>query len=306
MYITFAHPKYLFLLLIIPLLFLIHLLTLKNSKKKALRFANFEAISKIKGVNFFSKNLTIFFLSILIVFLLVMLVSGLTLHRQIDASSFSFVLAIDSSRSMEAKDLQPNRLEVAKETAKKFVESVPTTTRVGVVSFSGNSYINKDITGNKEEMKEAIDSIERSFIEGTDIYEVVITSTNLLKNEEARAIILLSDGQINVGRIDDAIEYANENNVIIHTIAVGTEEGGKTSYGFSKVDEDSLKALAFNTEGKFFKAQNKEVLSNSFNEMMKLTKKKISIDLSVYLTLMSILIFVVDYFLINSRYKLLP
>lgn len=306
MYITFAHPKYLFLLLIIPLLFLIHLLTLKNSKKKALRFANFEAISKIKGVNFFSKNLTIFFLSILIVFLLVMAVSGLTLHRQIEASSFSFVLAIDSSRSMEAKDLQPNRLEVAKETAKKFIESVPTTTRVGVVSFSGNSYINKDITGNKEEMKEAIDSIEKSFIEGTDIYEVVITSTNLLKNEEARAIILLSDGQITVGRIDDAIEYANENNVIIHTIAVGTEEGGKTSYGFSKVDEDSLKALAFNTEGKFFKAQDKEALSSSFNEMIKLTTKKISIDLSVYLTLISILIFVIDYFLINLRYKLLP
>ncbi len=306
MYLTFAHTKYLILLLIIPLLFLIHLLTLKNTKKKALRFANFEAISKIKGVDFFSKNITVFFLSSFIVFLLVMSVSGLTLHRQIEASSFSFALAIDSSRSMEARDFQPNRLEVAKETAKNFVDTAPATTKIGVVSFSGNSYINKDVSENKDEIKEAINSIEQSFIEGTDIYEVVITSTNLLKNEEAKAIIVLSDGQVTVGSIDDAIKYANENDVIIHTIAVGTEEGGETSYGFSKTDEDALKALAFNTEGKFLKAQDKNALLNSFNEILELTNKKVSVDLSVYLIFISIFIFVVEYILINSRYKLLP
>ncbi len=306
MYITFTHPGYLLLLMIIPLFFLIHLLSLKNTKSRALRFANFEAISKIKGVDFFSKNITVFFLSVLIIFSLVVSISGLTLHRQIEASSFSFVLAIDSSRSMEASDLQPNRLEAAKETARNFVDSAPITTKIGVVSFAGSSYIHTGLIENKDEIKEAIDGIDRSFIEGTDIYEVIITSTNLLKNEEARAIILLSDGQMNVGEIDYAINYANENDVTIHTIAVGTEEGGKTSYGLSKVDEDSLKALAFNTEGNFSKAQDKNSLLNSFSEMLKLTNKKVSIDLSIYFIFISILLFVIEYVLMNARYKLLP
>jgi Ca-activated chloride channel family protein len=306
MYITFAHPRYLLLLLIIPLFFLIHLLTLKNTKNRALRFANFEAISRIKGVDFFSKNITVFLLSVFVIFFLVISVSGLTLHRQIEASSFSFILAIDSSRSMEAKDMQPNRLEVAKETAKSFVDSTPASTKIGVVSFSGSTYIHTGLTEDKDEIKEAIDKIERSFIEGTDIYEVVITSTNLLENEEARAVILLSDGQMNVGEIDYAIEYANKNDVIVHTIAVGTEEGGETSYGISKLDEDSLKALAYNTEGEFSKAQDEDSLINSFSSKLELTNKKISTDLSFYFVLTSIFLFVLVYVLVNSRNKLLP
>ena len=306
MYITFAHPKYLFLLLVIPGIVLVYLLTLKNTKKRALIFANFEAIARIKGIEFFSKNITIFLLSILITFLLVLAISGLILHKQAEASSFSFILAIDSSRSMEAQDMLPNRIEAAKETAKNFINAAPLTTKIGIVSFSGNSYIEQDITKNKDEMKEAINNIEQSAIEGTDIYEVVITSTNLLKNEESRAIILLSDGQITVGRIEEAIEYANDNDVIIHTIAIGTAEGGKTSYGISKVDEDSLKALAYNTEGEFFRAQNKETLLESFNKTLKLTKKKVSIELSSYLLLISIFLFLAEYILINTRYRIFP
>jgi len=306
MYITFAYPKYLFLLLIIPLIVLVYILTLKNTKKRALKFANFEAIARVKGVEFFSKNVITFLLSIFIVFFLVMSVSGATLHKQAEASTFSFILAIDSSRSMEARDLLPNRLDVAKETAKSFVDLAPRTTRIGVVSFSGNSFIEQDLTENKDQMESAINSIEQSSIEGTDIYEVIITSTNLLKNEESKALVLLSDGQITVGEIEEAIEYANDNDVLIHTIAVGTADGGETSYGVSKLDEDSLKALAYNTEGKFFKAQDKGAILDSLNNILLLTNKKISINLSPYLLLAVILFFVVDYILVNTRYRIFP
>lgn len=306
MYISFAHSKYLFLLLVTPIFILIHFLTLKIVKKKALKFANFEAIARVKGVDLFSKNIVILFLSIIIAILLILTISGLTLHKQAEASSFSFVLAIDSSRSMEADDLSPNRLAAAKETARSFVNSVPITTRIGIISFSGNSYIEKDLTENKDEIETAINKIQKSTIEGTDINELIITSTNLLKNEEGKAIVLLSDGQINIGKIEEAIEYANDNDVIIHTIGIGTKEGGKTSYGFSKIDEDSLKVLAYNTGGEFFNAENKEKLFESFNEVLKVTKRKVSIDLSSYLLLIAILLFIIEYFLISTRYRVLP
>ena len=66
MIISFAHPTYLLLLMIIPFFILVHLWTLKNKKKRALSFANFEAIARVKGGDFFSKNLVIFFLSVFI------------------------------------------------------------------------------------------------------------------------------------------------------------------------------------------------------------------------------------------------
>ena len=113
--ISFIYPMYLLFLLLIPLFIFIHFITLKATRSTALRFANFEAIAKIKSVDFFSKNLIILFLSILIVFVLVMALSGLTLHTIAEASKHSFVIALDMSESMGAKDMSPNRLEAAKQ-----------------------------------------------------------------------------------------------------------------------------------------------------------------------------------------------
>jgi Ca-activated chloride channel homolog len=306
MYFTFANPRYLFFLLVIPFIVFIYLLSLKSAKKTALKFANFPAIARVKGVDFFSKNIITTILSSLIVFLLVLSAAGLTMHKQAYASSFSFVLAVDVSRSMEAKDLPPSRLEAAKETAKAFIDAAPQTTRIGVVSFSGNAFINQEVTENKEMVRDAIDSLDVSSIDGTDIYEVVITSTNILRGEEGGSIILLSDGQMNVGDAEETILYANDHNVIINTLAIGTKEGGQTIYGISKLDEDALKALAYNTGGTYYSASDKESLSEAMDSILKLSKRKVSIDLSVYLIIASIIFFTLEYFLANLRYKMLP
>ncbi|MBU0894021.1 MAG: VWA domain-containing protein [Nanoarchaeota archaeon] len=303
---TFSHPQYLFFLFALPLLFFIHFLSLSNRKKVALRFANFEAISKIQGVDFFSKNVVTLFLNLFIVFFLILAVSGLTMHVLKEASSFSFVIAIDSSQSMEADDLYPNRLDVSKQTAVEFLETIPFGSKIGIISFSGSSYIEQDLTEDKIELTNAIGSIQLSGFGGTDLYEAVITGSNLLKNEDSKAIILLSDGQINVGTIDDSIDYAHKNDVIIHSIAIGTQEGGMANYAISKVDEDSLKSIAYNTGGSFFSVETGEELSESFLAISSLTEKKVAIGLASYLLVFAIVLFVIQFFLSNTRYLNLP
>lgn len=301
--ISFLFPLYLFFLFLIPLFIFIHLVTMKSTRATALKFANFDAIAKIKGVDFISKSIFILVLSILIVLLLSLSLAGTTLHTEIDAASYSFVLALDTSKSMEADDIAPNRMGAAKTAAENFVDFVPLATRVGVISFSGNALIEQDLTDSKILMKQAIRNIEISEIAGSDLAEAVITGTNLLKGDESRAIILLSDGQINVGGIDEIIDYANKNNVVVHTIGIGTEEGGRTSYGFSKLDEDTLKALAFNTGGEFFRAVDEAELDLSFRNGIDRTRRKVSINLSSYLLIAAILLFALEYYLINSRYR---
>ena len=102
------------------------------------------------------------------------------------------------------------------------------------------------------------------------------------------------------------IDYANENNVIVHTIAIGTAEGGITSFGLSKIDEETLKGLAYNTQGESFKVTDKETLSESFDKCLKLTRKKVSIPLSFHSIILVIIIFIMFYALGNTRYRILP
>ena len=303
---TFLYPRYLFFLFAIPLLFFIHFLSLSSKKKVALKFANFDAISRIQGIDFFSKNLVMLFLNLFILFFIIMAVSGLTLHVLKEASSFSFVIAIDNSESMEADDLTPNRLEASKRMAIEFVDIVPFGTPLGVISFSGSSFIESSLTEDREIIKKVIDKIELSSIGGTDLYEAVITSTNMLVGQENKAIILLSDGQINVGSLEDVFDYANDHDVLINTIAIGTKEGGATSIAISKVDEDSLKSVAYNTGGTFFSAVDEESLSESFSNILELTERKVSIPLFSYLLISVVILFVIGFFLSNTRYLNLP
>lgn len=299
---VFSHPQYLFFLLAIPLLFFIHFLSFGNKKKKALKFANFSAIARIEGVDFFSKNLFVLALNILVVVLIVFSLGGLTMQTTRESSSFSFVIAIDSSQSMSATDFSPSRIAVAKDVSVDFVDSSPLDVPMGVVSFSGSSRIESDLTDRKDEIKSAINAIELGNYGGTDLLEAVLTASNLLKNEGSKAIIVLSDGQINVGNVDQAIEYANDNDVVVHTIGMGTLSGGETDYGFSKLDEDSLKSLSYNTQGVYFNAENKVELDGSFSQMFQVTKRKVSIELIDYLLLFAIFLVVLEFFLTNTRY----
>lgn len=302
----FIKPDYLIFLVAIPLIIFLHFYMLKRKRSHALRFANFNAIAKVKGVDLLSKNIVVLAMTLLIALLLILSLSGVKIQRTLYASSFSFVLAIDSSQSMEATDFYPNRLEAAKTTALDFIETTPLGTRLGVVSFSGNSFIEQDITEDKEFVKLAINDIPLSAIGGTDLKEAVITSTNLLQGEEAKSIILLSDGRINVGTIEEAINYANEHDVIVHTIGMGTESGGLTSFGLSKIDEDSLKALAFNTGGTYSKADSVDLLSEAFGQVIELKFKKVTLDISRYLLFAALVLFIIEYILISTRYRILP
>ena len=298
----FAEPKFLILLLVIPLLIFIHFFSINNRKKIALKFANFEAIGRIEGVDFFSKNITDLVLSILIVSLLIFTISGLTLQTINQASAFSFVIAIDNSQSMSATDLPPNRLAASQETASHFVESTLFGTRIGLISFAGTSYIEEDLTIDRGLISKKIKEIKLNEYGGTDLHEAVLTASNMLKTEKNKALILLSDGQINVGNLNETIDYANRENLLIHTIGIGTIEGGETIYGLSKIDQDALKALSYNTWGSYFEAENQEALEQSFRNILGLTVRKVSIDISGYLVSFAIILFVIKFFLMQTKY----
>jgi len=301
MYFSFAYKIYLVFLFAIPVLIFLHFYGLKNIKGKSLRFANFEAIARVKGIDLYSKSVLVLILNIILISLLVFALSGLTINKEMDASTFSYVIAIDSSESMEATDLDPDRLTAAKETAKSFVRTLPQESYVGVLAFSGDANVQIDLEKDKRKIIDAIDSIVVSPMGGTDINEAVWNSMRILRKEDNKAIIILSDGQINIGDLDATIEEAMDEEVVIHTIGIGTVEGGEVRYGLSKLDEKSLKGLAYNTKGKYFNVEDNNELKETFEGFMDITKKIGSIDLSFYLIIVVIVLFLFKQYLITTN-----
>ena len=307
MQLLFLYPRFLLLLLLVPFFVFVYFFSIAYNKKKAILFANFEAMERFYDVEFFSKNFLALYVNLAVLVLLVLSLAGTSIAFNIDTSSFSYVIAIDTSNSMATADVVPDRIGAAKTAAKDFIDLLPLGVEVGVVAFSGDALVMQELDTSKLKTKMAIDNIDFGIIQGTNIYNALISANKLFEGRQIKAVILISDGQLNVGDAPQITRYINRNNLVVHTIAIGTEEGGLTEYNtISKVDEDFLKALSFNSGGEFFRAMDIKDLGDSFSTLIRETNREVTIDLTFYLLIVAIFIFSVLWILYNLRFKIVP
>ncbi len=312
MEIIFRNPEYLWFLVSIILLVIVHIFTLKHVKRKALKFANFDAISRVTGKQILSQNTVMLSLRIFTLIFATLALAGITITYIGNSNEFSFVLAIDASSSMTAEDFEPSRLEAAKLEAISFVNSLSSETSLGVISFSGTSFIEQDITTDLGKVKEKISKIEIKKVGGTDLGEAIITSTNLLTNEEkSKVIILLTDGRSNIG-IDprEAVGYAIKTETLIYTIGMATIEGGTLPETKEKIrlslDEDTLKTISFNTGGEYFRATDEISLKEAYRKISKSTAELLTIDLTLLFMTIALLLLFLEWALLNTKYRTIP
>ena len=303
--VSFLYPQLLMFLLLIPIFILVYFLGGVYNKRNSLVFPNFEAMKRISGGEIFSRNFVVLYINLVILSLLVLGIAGMTISLDTKSSSFSYVFAIDNSGSMATMDVLPNRLEAAKIFAGKFVDKLPLV-EIGVIEFSGDTTIMQELDASKLKTKIAIDGVTFGGVSGTNTYNAVIGANKIFGTNKMKSLILITDGQSNVGSVDKIITYANKRNIIIHAIAVGTVEGGESNLGvISKLDEDFLKALAFNTGGKFFSAQDTEALDEVLFELEK-TTTNVSLNISIYLLIGSLILLLLNWILHNFRFKTIP
>lgn len=310
MALTFSNPDYLWFLLAIPVLILAHFISLRFINQKALKFANFKAIERITGSRILSKNMTLLSIRLFSLALIILAISGTSLTYRGLTSNSDFVLAIDSSSSMLTTDYKPNRLEAAKEAAKLFVDTTPSNTKIGIVSFAGTSFVDLKSNNDHTKVKEVIENVQVKAIGGTDLGEAIVTSANLLTtSQNSKVIILLTDGRSNVGNIiSESISYANSNNIIIHTVGMGTIKGDllQGTDILLTLDEETLRKIADLTSGTYSRADNVDGLRSSFINIASLTESKKAIELSLPFIIVALLLLILEWTLINTRYRTLP
>ncbi|MGK0209554.1 MAG: Ca-activated chloride channel family protein [Patescibacteria group bacterium] len=308
---NFLYPNFLWFTLLIPFFIFVYFFGLGYNKKRALMFSNFHALERFYGVEFFSKNFLALYFNMAVLALLIFSLAGFSLSFVASTSSFSYVMLIDNSKSMSSVDILPNRLDAAKESALTFVDSLPVGVGVGVVGFSGEALVYRDITTDKLLINSGISQVDYGLVQGTNIYNALLSAgqsfDRLGDSSKLKSVIIMSDGQVNVGEAPQVIAFAKKNNIIIHTIAVGTEEGGETDFNLmSKADVDFLKAISFETGGNYFSVTDTVDFESSFNSLVDSIEDEVTIDLSLYLLIVALLLFVIDWVFYNLRFRVYP
>ena len=302
---SWENQFFLYLLILIPILFLVKIF-LSNKNKLEVSIPKYELKSNhISLLRFLPKVLIATCFILLIISISRPQKSNEKVERWTDG--IDIMLVIDISESMQIEDFKPNRLESAKEVAKKFVNG-RFQDRIGLVVFSGESYSRCPLTTDYDLLNSFIDDIDFSLIEsrGTAIGSSIAVATNRMKesNSKSKVLILLSDGDNTAGNIDPitAAKIANAYDIKIYTIAVGKEGRvpfGKDFFGNTRFVENTLDESNLIGKGMFFRASNNESLKEIFEIIdtyekveIKESRYKETIDYYQYYLLWSIIFFI--------------
>lgn len=211
--------------------------------------------------------------------------------EKVTTEGIDIVMATDISGSMLAEDFHPNRMEAAKKVALEFVEG-RANDRIALVVFAGESFTQCPLTIDHEVVKNLLQEVRSGMLEdGTAIGMGLATAVSRLKDSKAkgRVIILLTDGVNNRGAIDPitAAGIAHSFGIRVYTVGVGSRGMApypvQTPVGIRyqnmpvEIDEDSLKKVASETDGKYFRATDEEKLTSIYKEIDQLEKAKIEV-----------------------------
>lgn len=218
-------------------------------------------------------------------------------NQRVSSRGIDIMLALDISSSMYAADFHPNRITAAKEAAKQFIDERPSD-RIGVVVFAGEAFTLCPATLDHALLKKQIDNADNWQLEdGTAIGNGLFMAINRLVDTThltTKVIILLTDGVQNRGNYSpvDAANAAKQLNIRVYSIGVGTNSNrpipilDKNGNMISELDprnsfdRETLKQIADVTGGEYFTANSREKLKEVYNEIDKIEKQKLEVDIT--------------------------
>lgn len=292
---TFGHPYLLLLLLLLPVLG-----WLKGKQGKPPAFV-YSSVQLVRGILNVSRTRSGAFLAALRWLTLALLIFALAQPRltksetKVTASGVDIAVALDMSGSMASEDFEVkrarlNRLAMAKEVLKKFIDKRPTD-RIGIVAFASQAYIASPLTLDHEFLLQNLERLQLGAIDDsrTAIGSALSTAINRLRElkSKSKIVILMTDGQNNAGKVAPltVAEAAQKLGVKVYTIGVGTRGEapmpagrnpftGQVVYRMMPVDidEDTLQKIASMTGGKYYRADNSQRFQAIYAEIDKLER----------------------------------
>jgi len=278
---SFLEPQRLWLLLLVAGLVLAYLAMQRRRRAYAVRFTALPLLDRVAPRNPGWRRHAP---ALAFVVMLVALVTGFARPEkdvEVPREEATVMVVLDVSISMRAEDVPPDRITIARAAANQFVDLLPESFNVGLVTFSENVTVAVSPTIDRQEMHDAIDRTRLAG--GTAIGDAVIAAVTALRppvpegappetsvGPPAR-IVLLSDGDNTAGRpVSAGIDAAREAGIPVSTIAYGTPEGTVELEGRTlrvPADEETLAELAESTGGEAYVAASAEELRGVYEDL---------------------------------------
>lgn len=207
------------------------------------------------------------------------------------------MLCMDVSTSMLAEDLEPNRIQAARNVAMEFITGRPND-NIGLTIFAGEAYTQCPMTTDHGVLLNMLDKLDCDMAangileDGTAIGMGITNAISRLKDSQAKSkvVIMLTDGSNNRGEITpaDAAAMAKEYGVRVYTVGVGAK--GKARYPYyvaghkqyvmvdADIDERTLQNIARTTDGLYYRATSEKSLKDVYKEIDSLEKSKLLVS----------------------------
>ena len=274
----FGQSVFLYLLMLIPFIFVFYLLVRRSRRKAIERLGNPELIAGLsERVSQSKRRWKAILMLLVITFVIIALARPqIGSHLElVEQQGVEVMVALDTSLSMMAQDVAPNRLERAKLAVVELMDRLPGA-RVGLVAFAGTSFVQFPLTTDFEAARLFLDAADVNTVSlpGTAIGDAIRTATRAFSEKELKykVLILFTDGEDHNTDPIGAAREAAEQGVIIYAVGFGSPEGEpipvrdetgavtdfkKDRQGevvLSKLDEAALQEIAKTTGGVYYQA----------------------------------------------------
>lgn len=289
---SFADPGRLWLLLIVAALAIAYVVVQRRRGTYALRFSDAALLDTVAPKRPRWRRHLVAALFLAAIAFMVVAISGPQREEDVPRERATVVLTIDTSLSMGSDDVDPTRIEAAKEAAVAFLADAPESVDIGVVSFDGFPVVRTQPTADRSAAEAAISSLElgEMTMTGDAIYASLDVIQDALADSvdggggggddpPAAVVVLLSDGTPTEGgrTVEEASAAAVEAGIPVSTVAFGTPDGlvevpdvenpGETVVVPVPVDEPTMSFIADSTGGMFFAADSSAELAEVYRDI---------------------------------------
>lgn len=281
----------------LAIMVVLFILSLRWKKKALQAYGDFSVYrTTAERLSFFRPKVKFFLLLVGMFFLIVAVVNpqiGSKL-REAERKGIDLMIAVDVSRSMDATDIRPSRLERSQQAIAQLIDEL-TGDRIGIIVFAGKAYTQLPITTDYAAAKMYLSTLSSDMVptQGTSIGSAIeLAMESFGDNNHSKSIIVITDGETHDEEALEKARAAAKEGIAVHTIGMGlpegspipvTENGRRTGFKkdrqgntvMTRLNEQLLTEVASEGNGTYVRANNAQAgLKTIFEEINRMEKQK--------------------------------
>ena len=287
----FAHPDFLYLLFLLPVLVAFYVYAIVLKKKAIKKYGNPELLAELMPEVSPKRQHLKFWLLFGAITMVIIVMAGPQFGSKLETvkrQGVEIMVCLDVSNSMLAEDVSPDRLSKAKQMLSKLTDGF-SNDKVGLIVFAGDAFTQLPITSDYVSAKMFIHDISPSLIttQGTDLARAINLSASSFTQQQGvgRAIIVITDGEDHEGGAEEAVKAARKKGINVFILGIGSTKGAPIPVGgdylkdasgnvvMSALNEDMCRSLAQAGSGSYIHVDNTNDAQEKLNsELAKLQK----------------------------------